>query len=288
MYNHYCNVVNPVTVTSLYEEAPLVIDEGKKLEWLNSMPTPEAVVTAEFMLQNLNYISHEVFLERLRESAEGLIESINDRPYVVLLPRDHKEGVKQKSESWVAQLAEKYESRKPVTYLHMQDAGSYMKEHPEITDFVLFDDASYSGTRIQDSILDLNDAAVDWGRKVTVHALPVFATNYALEKIASTSECDHVAIALHASGLMHTLKELVEGSGASRELESALKTHFHINLENEAFFGIALTFFEHKVPDGWSFPNSLKEGEVTDSEGKLVAFKPFIPAITPPYKADLK
>ena len=94
-------------------------------------------------------------------------------------------------------------------------------------------------------------------------------------------------IKTYQSSKILTLNEILLkslGEDVCKDISSHLKLYFDIDIDSESIPGIALTYFDHKVPDSVSLPKSIRNGEIRNSNGEITNKTPFIEEVTPPYK----
>ncbi len=266
-------------------------NEANMLDWLDRMPNQEAREVAEFMLDNTTEVGFESFVRNLGRCTKELMVQLEDRPYVVVLPADEKPSA-HKSEIWVSSLAQAFTNNAPVNFVNLRDIAHYLKEHPEIGDVVIYDDASYSAERLSNELGSIYSAhrlchAKDPTSKLQVHAVVPYTTAVAkerLEKFKEYKPAEGLNTKVYTAEQINTLKEIVEQQPNSQDIKQILKKYFEIDLESPDYMGLGLTYFQHKFPDGWSYPAAIGAGYVYNEQGKLIDSTRFMPQIVPPYK----
>lgn len=284
-------MVNPETYTAVnLPEKPNQPDPEKMKEWENSFEDERAKTLAAFLAENVNYVSFEQFTGALMESTKDFMKQVEDRPYVVLVPRDHKENV-HKSEVWVTNLAQMVTNNAPQAYVTEKELRDYLREHPEVKDIALFDDASYTGERIGNSI-NTHKYASKINGTLNMHIVVPFMAKRALQNLVQNEGLPGTPgfkLLIHTSQTIPNVDELIQETFAEEslpEVKECLKKFFNLDVdyENENGFCPTLTYFEHKVPDSISFVESIRKGEVRNASGEVVNKIQFIPDTIPPYK----
>lgn len=107
------------------------------------------------MVKNLQYIAFEDFLRQLQHTIDDFHRRVKAEPYVLLVgelrPDKLSDGC---SDLWTIGLAlEHCGLKEPESILTPEQLLTYRRTHPTVTNILMLDDASYSGTQKGD-ILD--------------------------------------------------------------------------------------------------------------------------------------
>ncbi len=144
---------------ALIPSQPARFDPQKVQEWLESDPSPVVRALKEKILQNVQHIPFGEFVRNLHAVTEKLNEQLvsKNEQYAVLW--DYKPHA---SRRWTYELAKPFLQKKPAieTYFHgsAEPTTKALTEAMEkgIRHFVIFDDASYSGSQLEATLLQVH------------------------------------------------------------------------------------------------------------------------------------
>jgi tetratricopeptide (TPR) repeat protein len=246
----------------------VTVNEPEKINAIMETSPPKFREIQKILVDNVQKISFEEF-DAARKTTivgeNGLNEILSDgKHYAVVAGRG---GIK-KSANWVYELSKDEMAAAPEQVFHITDwewnSNSYMNELLErgVNRFVVFDDASYSGTELQEEFLkNLNSIFNSKTRQVKdleVIVVAPYVTKYAEEKMVSYAAKEGIKLKLLKSEYLPEVRDFLT--------PEQLKTWG----ENR---GTTLTYFEHKVPDALSFDSTIKRLVINGEP-------------TPPYKVD--
>ncbi len=180
------------------------------------------------------------------------------RKFVLVVPYSFV----NKSNGWTSSLSLKYFAQPPEDIVLSTDVFEFRKQYPEISQFVLVDDAAFSGNQI---------SPYTWTIPGTVNLIVPFMTERAFSKVAAKN----VWVAQHEK--MMSVEELDVFSSDEKKLLEKL-----IEDDNGDLSWRSLTWFDHKIPDQESTLSRVLElGQLLTGE------KPtncrFIPQADAPY-----
>lgn len=250
--------------------------------WINSFTQPEAQDAARWLVDNITRITFRDFQRELIDLLEVVKKEIADVPYITLAPRD---SMYQKSETWVAQMAVDLGLVPPQDIVLAKHIASYVNTHPDIRYVLYFDDASYSGDRIRTNMLGQSINLMRHPNlmyKIIIPYMTSFAANMAKEVVQQSLR---PKVRVFNRERISTIDDLLmkEPLPRQKQLMKAFSQYMDINMDRDSY-GITLTYFDHKVGDWLSFPESVRKGWVRDENGEIIATHQFIPEIIPPYK----
>ena len=205
--------------------------------------TPLMQTIAKKIVQHINHVSTECFLEKLQETIADFHASCN-RSYVLCVCHDSAR-VSCKSDQWVAGLAlERCNLRFPNAIVKSQDLDACLRAHPEIHDILILDDAAYSGAHLTDGLA--------WMKTGGCHiyiGIP-FMTNKAKKRVEEKCAPD-LAITVLKHSHLPVLEEM---------LTQDEKYHFVVDMDMSREMTRTLTYFDHKFPDSWSTLQNIATG----------------------------
>ena len=180
-------------------QIPLSLDPPKPENGVNNIHTPEgskrkeAYIAAspeesqeaiKAMLDEVECVTFEKFEKALKETVTDLNSQIpKDQDYVILVR-------KKKSNKWVAELALPHLTKLPKDAIDLDNLETYLEEHPEVKNVVLFDDASYSGEQMTRFVQDKAVGAFEARQMTdfTVHVAAPYMTKVAKGKISAVNQ----------------------------------------------------------------------------------------------------
>jgi hypothetical protein len=212
-------------------------------------------------------ISFPVFSEALGVCLGKLPKDLLSRAVVL--------GSSHKSNQWVAELACKFICQSKLNYEELgHDHASAITDSLEKTDperwareYVLFDDASFSGNQMTGHLTELIKVFEKSAYEKDIYVVVPFVTPVASAKIEAIERPSHIHIHLIYHEIIPTLKmQMREDNFAAINLY--VEEDFSSAEEEDK--GVATIYFDHKIPNSQSFA-------ITRIDRGLV------PKISPPY-----
>jgi hypothetical protein len=182
---------------------------------------------------------------------------------------------------WVANLAKKM-GFSIDAIISQEKVAEYYRSHRDAV-FVYFDDASYSGEQLVERARTFDHLIKESGKTATLTAIIPYCAQTALNSVEDYKRFDQRNINLVFSEKLKTTGEwLDEVISDKTEREAIAKWLVSIT---PRYLGIPLNYFEHKMPDNFSFPQAILEGKVYDENGDRIPEieHRFLPNIIPPY-----
>jgi hypothetical protein len=253
--------------------------------------TPESGKDYDFNKDRFNYwVDRQVHItedvrDALKELGEkvrrvsypefaGTLASCLERLPTGCLERATILGSAHKSNQWVAELAcsflrlsgLKYEELGHERALAITSSLRATSPRSWSKQYVLFDDASFSGNQMTSHLSELSAALAEDRTPRDIYVAIPYVTPVALAKLEGVARPDHIKIHVIHGEVIPTLKMQME-EGSFRHLNSHVEEDFASGEEDS---GIATIYFDHKVPNAQSFALSRVARECA-------------PRISPPY-----
>lgn len=266
------------------------IDPLKLQAWIDAHPDDSKEI-ARFISPFIRQISFKEFFARISDVASDFASKIGNEPYVIVTTQTKKTDIpevdKVKSDQWIVELV-KPQLPKNYTIVPLEDLRSWMMEHPDTTNILFLDDGSYSGIQIAQNakLIDLDSFSAT--NDVTVYIGVPFMTTQAEQKLAMNpiGAYEHVTIVplvheklLSIRDIIDTLPEEARQNFLQRA--KAMWTKFY---DRVLIGDMTVTYFQHKMPDMYSFPDDIASGRVMNTSGQIVQTLLFIPKTREPYK----
>lgn len=256
------------------EQNPLLTNWATS-DWLNAHESTTKEALNE-VITKTRYISHHFFIKQLGQSiaqANSHLANLYGSTYfpgkncIVLVEEE-------KSNLWVAELAKEHFGFNAERYMDLGLNGAeqfvkmlrgvsagmdIVKEKFHNRTIVLFDDASYSGKQISSHLLQLRTVINKYNLAIReIVVIVPFATPYAQMQIREASVARIGKVCKAYISLMEDLPMLSELTPASYDVIVRL---WYKGVRADAD-KIGLACFQHKVPNGQSFPAPLAKGSV--------------------------
>jgi GGDEF domain-containing protein/prophage maintenance system killer protein len=242
-----------------------------------------AFMAAQFVQKHISYIDFARFKNALQNAVSELFASLQQKPYVLIsLPAEGE----QKSDYWVQQLAFNNGENLPQGVVSADGIIAWLKVHPEVKDIVYMDDASYSGSQVSVRLQTTLSDAFQYCPDCRFHVVIPFFTNAARERIQSSYKTQ---VVFYGQEEIPTLDELLVSEYENTDTYQGLKEQIinHLGYDRNTYDGLTLTYFQHKMPDGYSVLQVLSDGALLASgNGSTQQSIPFIFPIVPPYKGN--
>lgn len=248
------------------------ISQSARQAWIDAHGDAVSREVAVYLADHLTHIDQRTFERQLAETVGAFNKNI-PKKYIVIT-----NGV-EKSTQWVYGLAQSQFAHPPEALVDFREVQKWLAKHPDVTDVVIIDDASYSGQQQEAMLTSLGDASRV--NPVSAHLLYPYMTARAviLRDAISTPGVRSVG---YPAAPIPSLNEYLDGEDRAYQtkLRDTLRRLYSIQTPEDAD-RIYLTYFDHKVPDGDSFFYVLRAGFVGDSDQRV----PLIPETKEPYKA---
>lgn len=269
-------------------------DSQKYWVWIERHQNP-LKTALEDMIANIQHINFADFTRSLGES----IEDIHSR-----LKQSHGKGFDfskhtivlvegNKSNKWVAEIALKQFGVLASAYIRLgeKDGRSFiqycdtlsknqLKDLLQGKSLILFDDGSYSGKQLADHLSNIKNyvSKNNLGVK-NICAIVPYMTPLSERVVANAYETvrSKTPLLLSAHKMIPTLDSLQRNSR-----DAVMHSWYRQNDVDPGALG--LVWFDHKLPNGQSFPEPLARGSIFTVDGKSIGSLSFFPEITPPYK----
>ena len=218
--------------------------------WLHKSDRQDVYQVNMHKLKELKYVTFTEFLQKLKEVNKG----VPKQPYGLIV--DHEVG---KSKYWAYTLL-KDQIKPPQAILytgadHDKVMPAVLKKH-NISNFLLIDDASYSGSQNWSCITKILMGCAQAGIKnpnIQIN-IPYVTNNAAkrmLGQVEQTFGIINPTIRVTSLVTIPTLGEIL-----SPQEKKILKS-VNKNYGEKVYLNETLTYFEHRRPDIWSFDVDL-------------------------------
>jgi hypothetical protein len=217
----------------------------------------------EKMADNVEHIDFPTFKKDFEQAVSLFNKEIGNEPYVVVFRREGK------SHTWAYDIAQETLTNKPVDFVFLKrDDDLYKYFDRGIKKFVIFDDATYTGTQL---------ATPEFGSKIhqqfrgwVEEGNNGYKFSNGIEYIAVTSAYTDAAVEeFNKLNRAYSLAYPSRAIGSDLISTRKMKNLNDILTEDEILglyeFGVdqdgkqTLTFFDHKVSDSVSIPDPLYE-----------------------------
>lgn len=222
--------------------------------WVNHQSSPALKRIARKFIDNVDYISFEQFYSQLKLTVDDFNNKVKE-PYVLWITQSStSHSFEAKSEFWMAALAfEHLGLRWPDAIVTTDTLNDYMQSHPGIKNILILDDASHSGTHIQDELHAAGRIAFQSHRTLEdkSHELYIgipYITSTAKKVITQSSFFKNIHFLSHRP--MKSIHEIIDLKD-----EKELKDVGYISMHR------TLTYFDHRFPDFFSTCQNLKTGQ---------------------------
>lgn len=225
--------------------------------------------------KQIKRISFSDFIFELKKCIETLPPSLLKK--ATILVSEHK------SNKWVAEIANNYfpeyfNSNKNFLSLGHEDANEFILSLNKIpvqnwpNNLVLFDDGGFSGKQMARHVKAISEKiGANSKTQTNIFVIIPFMTNVAKQALNNLNLSKKIKLNLCNNKIIPTVKE----SLSEKSLNSLNELYGDILNENaDLDSGIAITYFDHKVPNSQSFLFSLIAREI-------------MPSIKPPYITNM-
>ena len=250
----------------------------KVAQWKTQLE-PRLHKTVDLLVEKLQYIDFNTFKQKLLSSAKAVMSDFS-RSVVLLEPG--------KSQKWVTEIVREAFHEDAAYYVRLGETSanslsSALDALPEDADLsplkkiIIMDDGSFSGTQMENNVKGVLKVMKEkYGLEPKIHVVVPYITNIALEKLRAIDG----DVSIHFSEIMSTVSEIAD---------EVVRDHHHQKILtdiSEVLYGaqapgesppsrrclktLALTWFQHKVPNSMSFPERIAQA--------------LLPEIPPPYK----
>ncbi|MEI8366534.1 MAG: hypothetical protein WCF65_08990 [Parachlamydiaceae bacterium] len=264
------------------------MNEAIYKEWV-SLHEEKYIGPLKDLQHKITHVSYEAFKNNLKKTVDRFINNVGKKSYVAFVEPN-------KSQQWVTTIAMAY-GFKASAYVRLgQDGANCLssallntdeKDERFATDYVIIDDASYSGNQMANNISAAHHVLQEKfkDKNIIFHILLPYITNVAKNKMENLRN-KPITIILYTSEIIQTVEEAV--SKKNRIIKQVLWNNSLPEEQNRKVKTTALHWFDHKIPNSMSFPDVLASGLVTQpkSQNHKGKYIQFIPSITPPYKSE--
>ncbi|MFA5104119.1 MAG: hypothetical protein WC527_02995 [Candidatus Margulisiibacteriota bacterium] len=274
-------------VTRPFVDAPP--NKSRERKWVNAQGEERTKSLFGFLAGNISYIDQEQFEFGLDDTVEDFNGQIKDAPYLLVLPSVRG----RRSEWWTYGLAVERGLNTPRKILElykgcdMQNSemvADHLKATAEqikrsgIADVVFMDDVVYSANRILSGVNN-----IFWNMNcmhdITLHIIAPFMARIAEERILRNDSAEHYQLKQIRTYHHHEIRTISDVCEHEPDQWYWFNWLFSGNTKY-----LALTYFQHKVPDYASMLGWLSKGQVFVSKGRQKRRNiGFIPEIIPPY-----
>ena len=273
---------------------------------------PLAFALAKSVIRN--YVDFPTFVASLDKSVAQALKTIGRKPFGIVT-WDEPHG---SSGPWVrsllkmskqpqAEMSILYNKKKlpiPTTTFDVQNKKSraHTKKNPIVKDWILVDDAVYTGTQLNQILSTLKGklASLYPNEEIRIHVAIPYMSSFALKNLqtAETNKTnDTITIVPYPVHIMESVAEVAERSLSEEDRQAGQL------LVDTLFRNLSCTtYFAHKVGDGVSLPRNLSDGAVwmrlykllkqtavldeAQSNASFVNYTQFIPEFRPHYRAN--
>jgi hypothetical protein len=250
-------------------------------KWVNAHPQEFQSIALK-LKEHLHYVTHEEFQNELKTSVEGFnryLDSQEDKSYTIVIAGDY-----DKSSLWVTSLAEPF-LKYPPTNIIMQYDPAYPAfiKHSKTDNFVIFDDAAYSGNQMCQF---LSEGVLSVSKGKTIHPIIPFMTKFAEINILSVLEGSKSTLSSHQ--IMPGFAEFLTPEEQDLLIKEGNEQFYGViknQEDNPSGFGeLVVTYFPHKIGDSYSAIEAIRYGSsLSRSQRENIRF---VDEIIPPYKSE--
>jgi len=218
------------------------IDFVKADMWINSQCTLYTQKAARFFIDYTTYVDFPTFFNNLLICVNDFIKTIGTKNYILLTLYTPVKGIK--SSYWLSHLIYPLLHPKPVDVLNTIENINF------ITDYLIIDDAMYTGIQMSDNIMYiLRDIDVNRFPDITIHIVVPYYTYISIENLDNDLTNLGINIKIYKLINMKTLKKYLYDHINNIERLRIIDIYTYI-------FKIELNhiplYFDHKLPDNIS------------------------------------
>lgn len=242
--------------------------------------TEETHKAASTLAENFRVIPFGEFKQGLRSVTKAFNEEMKTQfpseKYVVIVDSPHL----KKSSSWVTEHAFSDLNPQPTDIICEKDLSQFLKDHPDVKHVARFDDAIYSGKQMAQYANTINKAFKETNREGHFHVINPFFTTAGLARVESQSTLTmpvHIAgrsqmVAPDSPHRMKSVFETIRDPSLEKTIRSMYPKTGDVQGElmgeiKDAWEGVVMLAFQHKLPDFVSTIANLQEGRVLDDRG---------------------
>lgn len=266
----------------LTEAAP---DRQKLDKWRQNHEEGLASDLADVVAKNLNYVSFDMFLNALYDVVTEVADKTQGEEVVILTK------VKGKSEAWVYDLVKDLlpENHEVVDFSETEKLKGKGKKN-----FVYLDDAAYSGSNCRNMAASLAMIREDGDSEFRFYPATAFYTQNSDELLSERTKKKGdfiIVVNLESRKKMPTMEEILD---QMTDVEARNRLKIYINRAHEINLHQTLTWFQHKIPDGFSLYEGVSQGYIIGNNGSFVEDRAekkkrvsFIPIVIEPYRENI-
>ncbi len=266
----------------LAEAAP---NKQRLNKWRQNHEKGLASDLADVVAENLNYVSFDTFLSTLFDVVTEVADMVQGEGVVILTK------AKGKSEAWVYDLVRDLlpNGHKVVDYSKIGELKGMGKKN-----FVYLDDAAYSGSNCRNIAASLNDIREEGDSQFRFYPATAFFTQNSAELLSERmkKKGDFVKVMdLESRKKMPTMEEILDQITNDEDRD---RLKIFINRAHEINPHQTLTWFQHKIPDGFSLYEGVSRGYIINGSGSFVENSAgkkkkisYIPMVIEPYRENI-
>lgn len=266
----------------LAEAAP----NRKKLDkWRQNHEEGLASNLADVVAKNLDYVSFDVFLSTLYDVVAEVVEKTQGEEVVILTK------AKGKSEAWMYDLVRDLlpNDHEVVDYTKIGELKGKGKKN-----FVYLDDATYSGSNCRNIVTSLAQIREDGNSELRFYPATAFYTQNSDELLSERTKRGGDFIKVVNLGSRRKMSTMGEILDQMTNIEDRDHLKIFINQAHEINQHQTLTWFQHKIPDGFSLYEGVSQGYIINGSGSFVEDSAekkkrisFIPIVIEPYRENI-
>lgn len=226
-------------------------------DWAESQPTLMQRKIAKSVVNNINYISYDLFLEQLKKTVDDFKQKNRDVPYVLVVAEHREDKLKRGcSEQWVTGLAIEYcDLPQPEAIVTTNQLNDYLQKKPDVQSILILDDAAYSGAQKQIALEELFKPDVQM--QYLLDPKPKYNLFLGIPYLTQVAEARIVKS--HPCFTPHVLKHNMMPSVMSVLTE---EEQLYVKRLEYGFCSPSrtLTYFDHRFADEFSVAQQIKSG----------------------------
>lgn len=287
LYNKLKNHLKP--------KEELSINKADLKKWI-AAHQPENREVVERLIKTLRYITFNDFYGELKKQIKTFNRQIKGKRYILVLGAGNDAGGVvtefniNKSNLWTILLSYKYLETKPYDIIFNLNVAIKLY-YPTIKEFVIMDDASYSGNQLVENILKISATELlYWGKnlfvtskqsnliafrpisiddkQINVHIVCPFFSQKAYYKLCNADLVTGINYRRYVSYIIRSFAEVIDPSDIEK-----LDTLYSKFINFVKIGDLIPLYFEHKIADELSTISLvLIKGQVLDDPNKRIIF----------------
>ncbi len=241
----------------LVPQKPARLDPAKVQAWLDDSPDAETRSLKEKILAKMQHVSFAEYVHQLHKVTEEFNEQLKEREQEYAVLWDYKPHA---SRRWTYEMAQPFLRKQPAATTYFQGVTEKKTQaltrlvEKGITHFVIFDDATYSGSQVQKTIAQVKKFFVEKNLLAPSFTVVIpFTTKKARELL---QEKNVTVLTAQDMPYMSDLLSL-------EEIKAIREKHFMDSTTMATTEGwefdaeVTETSFDHRVADQYSFAERL-------------------------------